>query len=126
MHTQINRMRITIDFHFVIGLRAGQGGDPFNRGTTRIFKDEFSDAREIRQCEFFHHLDQSTMPDLITGRERKDIAELHHKFKDKPYQANRTLGVLSKMFNLSEIWGLRPDGSNPCTKFCAEVSSRNV
>ena len=27
---------------------------------------------------------------------------------------NRTLGVLSKMFNLAELWGLRPDGSNPC------------
>lgn len=46
--------------------------------------------------------------------ERRDIAELHHRFRDKPYQANRTLGVLSKMFNLAEIWGLRPDGSNPC------------
>ena len=31
-----------------------------------------------------------------------------------PYQANRTLGVLSKMFSLAEVWGLRPDGSNPC------------
>lgn len=30
------------------------------------------------------------------------------------YQANRTLGVLSKLFNLAEIWGYRPDGSNPC------------
>ena len=46
--------------------------------------------------------------------ERKDIAALHQKHRDKPYQANRTLGVLSKMFNLAEIWGLRPDGSNPC------------
>jgi len=46
--------------------------------------------------------------------ERKDIADLHQKHRDKPYQANRTLGVLSKMFNLSEIWGMRPDGSNPC------------
>ena len=27
---------------------------------------------------------------------------------------DRTLGVLSKMFNLAEMWGLRPDGSNPC------------
>lgn len=50
----------------------------------------------------------------IVDVERKDIAELHQKYRDKPYQANRTLGVLSKMFNLSEIWGLRPDGSNPC------------
>ncbi|WND01704.1 hypothetical protein QGN29_09070 [Temperatibacter marinus] len=30
-----------------------------------------------------------------------------------PYQANRTLGVHSKMFNMAEEWGLRPDGSNP-------------
>lgn len=50
----------------------------------------------------------------VVDVERKDIAELHHKFRTKPYQANRTLGVLSKMFNLAEIWGLRPDGSNPC------------
>jgi integrase len=46
--------------------------------------------------------------------ERKDIAELHHNMRETPYQANRTLGVLSKMFNLAEVWGLRPDHSNPC------------
>ena len=46
--------------------------------------------------------------------QRKDIAELHHGLRDKPYQANRTLGVLSKMFNLAELWELRPDGTNPC------------
>lgn len=45
---------------------------------------------------------------------RADVAALHHAHRDKPYQANRTLGVLSKMFNLAEVWGLRPDGSNPC------------
>ena len=46
--------------------------------------------------------------------QRKDIAALHHGLRDKPYQANRTLGVLSKMFSLAEVWGWRPDGSNPC------------
>lgn len=50
----------------------------------------------------------------VTDIERKDIAELHHGLNHIPYQANRTLGVLSKMFNLAEVWGLRPDGSNPC------------
>ena len=45
---------------------------------------------------------------------RSDIAELHHALRETPYQANRTLGVLSKMFNLAEMWGWRPDGSNPC------------
>ncbi len=50
----------------------------------------------------------------VTDIERRDIAELHHSFSHIPYQANRTLGVLSKMFSLAEVWGLRPDGSNPC------------
>jgi len=45
---------------------------------------------------------------------RGDISQLHHRLRHIPYQANRVLGVLSKMFNMAEIWGLRPDGSNPC------------
>lgn len=50
----------------------------------------------------------------ILDVKRSDIAKLHHDMRHIPYQANRTLGVLSKLFNLSEVWGLRPDGSNPC------------
>jgi integrase len=45
---------------------------------------------------------------------RSDIAKLHHDLRETPYQANRTLAALSKIFNLAEVWGLRPDGSNPC------------
>ncbi|MBO6796956.1 site-specific integrase [Maricaulis sp.] len=44
---------------------------------------------------------------------RTDIADMHHKLRDKPYQANRVLAVISKMFSQAEVWGLRPDGSNP-------------
>ena len=45
---------------------------------------------------------------------RKDIANLHYRHRATPTQANRMLAVLSKLFNLAELWGLRPDGSNPC------------
>ena len=31
-----------------------------------------------------------------------------------PYQANCTHSVLSKMFDMAELWGLRSDGSNLC------------
>jgi integrase len=43
-----------------------------------------------------------------------DVAELHGSLSHIPYQANRTLGVLSKMMSLAEIWGLRDRHSNPC------------
>ena len=54
-------------------------------------------------------LGRQLVPDLT----RADVAMLHHKLRDRPYQANRSLAVLSKMMNLAEQWGLRQDGSNP-------------
>jgi integrase len=49
----------------------------------------------------------------VAGVTKADIARFHHDLRHIPYQANRNLEVISKMFNLSELWGLRPDGSNP-------------
>jgi site-specific recombinase XerD len=43
-----------------------------------------------------------------------DVAQLHGTLSHIPYQANRTLRVISKMMNLAEIWGLRDRHSNPC------------
>ena len=31
-----------------------------------------------------------------------------------PYAANRTLGILSAVFTAAELWGLRPERTNPC------------
>ena len=45
---------------------------------------------------------------------RTDVAKLHHAMKDKPYQANRCIALLSKFFNWTEKHGFRADGSNPC------------
>ncbi len=50
---------------------------------------------------------------LVTEVTRADVAKFHHDLRHIPYQANRCLEVISKMFNLAEIWGLRPDGTNP-------------
>jgi integrase len=45
---------------------------------------------------------------------RADVAKFMHGLRATPIQANRTFAALSKMMNLCEQWGLRPDGSNPC------------
>lgn len=70
------------------------------------------------QYEYRRSVELFINPEIGTRKvldiERRDIAELHQSLQHIPYQANRTLGVLSKMFNLAEVWGLRPDGSNPC------------
>jgi integrase len=70
------------------------------------------------QAEYKRSLEIFVKPVLGTFKigdvKRADISEFHHGLRDRPYQANRVLGVLSKMFNLTEVWGLRPDGSNPC------------
>ena len=65
-----------------------------------------------RSVKFF--IDPKIGTRKVVDIQRSDISELHHSMRETPYQANRTLGVLSKMFNLAELWGLRTDGSNPC------------
>ena len=49
----------------------------------------------------------------VTEVTRADVARIHHDLWHIPYDANRCLEIISKMFNLAEMWGLRPDGSNP-------------
>lgn len=44
---------------------------------------------------------------------RQDLETLHKHYQDTPYQANRALSLLSKMFNLAMSWGWRDD--NPAT-----------
>jgi integrase len=45
---------------------------------------------------------------------RADVVKLHHELRAAPIQANRVIGLLNRMLNLAERWGIRPDGSNPC------------
>ncbi len=94
--------------------------EPTMRDLGQRFLDEYvpvhckpSTAAEYRRS--VRLFVDATIGDLQVGQvQRKDIAALHHGLRDKPYQANRTLGVLSKMFSLAEVWGWRPDASNPC------------
>jgi len=50
----------------------------------------------------------------VTDIKQQDVTELNHGQSHISYNANRTLGVLQKMFNLAEAWCFRPDGSSPC------------
>ena len=47
---------------------------------------------------------------------REDVRELHYAMRTTPAMANRTLDLLSRMFNMAESWGLMPEGSNPCPR----------
>jgi integrase len=74
--------------------------------------------KERTATEYRRLFDRIIIPALGSKRigdvARPDVVRLHHAGRATPYQANRSLAVLSKMFNLAESWGLRPDGSNPC------------
>ena len=60
-------------------------------------------------------LDNIVLPKLgsqkVTAVGRREIEGLHAAMQDRPYQANRVLALLSKMFNLAVQWGWR--GDNP-------------
>ncbi len=49
----------------------------------------------------------------VTEVTRADVAKIHHDLRHVPYDANRCIEIISKMFNLAEMWGLRPEATNP-------------
>ncbi|MES2985315.1 MAG: site-specific integrase [Pseudomonadota bacterium] len=64
------------------------------------------------------HLIQKHIIPYFAGRKiteitSRDICEFQYHHRNTRTQANRLLELLSKMFNLAEIWGLRESG-NPC------------
>ena len=77
-----------------------------------------SHCKPSTEAEYRRNIDLFILPALqhlrVADVTRADVADLHHAHRKIPYQANRTLGVLSVMFNQAEIWGLRPEGTNPC------------
>jgi integrase len=85
----------------------------------RFYRDHvLMRCKPSTQAEYRRSIDLFIKPALgpfkIVDVMRADVSKLHSDMHAKPYQANRTLGVLSKLFNLTEVWGLRTDGSNPC------------
>ena len=60
-----------------------------------------ADVNDLEPCAGEHHALDSDVD---------DPGALHHAMRSTPGAANRTLALLSKMFNLAEKWGLRPDG----------------
>jgi len=69
-------------------------------------------------CDDRAMLDKIILPTLggkkVESISRRDIEALHVVMKDRPYQANRVLSLLSKMFNLAVDWKWRPD--NPAKR----------
>lgn len=45
-----------------------------------------------------------------------DIHKFHAARYSTPRQANLIVAVCSKVFNLAELWEMRPEGSNPCRR----------
>ena len=50
----------------------------------------------------------------VSEIQRKHILQFQYGLRDMPTVANRTVDILVKMFNLAELWEMRPPGQNPC------------
>ena len=89
-----------------------QLGERFLKQHVAIHCKSSTQGEYKRSVELF--LDPFFASQRVRSVTPADVAELHSSLSHIPYQANRTLGVLSKMMNLAETWGLRDKHSNPC------------
>lgn len=98
----------------------GTSCGPYRRRAMRALPDRTcrSETEAASRNRLSAHSELHVLPRLATRKAadvtRHEIVRLHHELRSTPYSANRVLALLSKMFNLAEAWGIRPDGSNPC------------
>ncbi len=70
----------------------------------------------MRHCR--HILDRHLLPALGNlrlgelGRER--VAALQYALHETPAMANKAVDMLSRLFHMAELWGVAPEGGNPC------------
>ncbi|MEO9336779.1 tyrosine-type recombinase/integrase [Mesorhizobium sp. SB112] len=94
--------------------------------TMKEFGQRFLDEHVASHCKASTHAEYKRSVELFINPKlgshriiditRADVVEMHQSMKETPYQANRTLGVLSVMFTVAHTWGVRTDGVNPCWK----------
>jgi len=99
--------------------QAGKKAETMSEMCAKFLAEHVEIKRKGRTADEYRRLiDKIVLPELgskkVKDIVRQDVAKLHHKLQATPYQANRVLAVLSKLFNLAEAWGIRPDGTNPC------------
>lgn len=84
------------------------------------FMEDYSKQRNkpSTQKGYQSVIDRNIIPMIgrlkVRDVKRPDIAGMMRKMAHKPADANRTFGVMRRMFNLAEVWGYRSDGTNPC------------
>lgn len=104
------------------GERDRRKASPTMKEFGQRFLDEHvaSHCKPSTQAEYKRSVELFINPKLGSHRiidvTRADVVEMHQSLKATPYQANRTLGVLSIMFSVAHTWGVRTDGMNPCWK----------
>ncbi|MBU6373659.1 MAG: site-specific integrase [Alphaproteobacteria bacterium] len=86
------------------------------------FLDNHVDAKRKAATQRLYRqvLEQHVAPALGTRRaadiKRTDIARLHAKMRESPYQANRMLAIMGSLYAFSERRAFTPEGFNPARK----------
>lgn len=86
---------------------------------TKFIEDYSKPKNRPRTVESYQgYIDRHIVPNLgvlkVRDVTRSDVSTLITRMKKTPVTANRVLACLRKMFNMSEVWGFREDGTNPC------------
>ena len=101
-------------------LEAGPGGGPTVGDLARRWMEEHVAVRCKPRTAGMYRLilDKHLLPALgrtpALALTHERVAALHHSMRATPSMANRTLDVLSRLWNAAEDRGRVPEASNPC------------
>lgn len=92
--------------------RMGQLFERYLEEHARRHKKPSSVSNDVRMIK--QHLKPALGAKKVADVTRQDVGRVKNNLVSTPYEANRSIALLSKMMNLAEAWDWRSQGSNPC------------
>lgn len=87
----------------------------------RFLAEHVEPKRKARTADFYRDiLDRIVVPEIGSTKANKltrgRVAQLHHKLRETPFQANRVLATIGSMYTFADRVGIVPDGFNPARR----------
>ena len=105
-----------------------EGGPTVAETAVRYLDEHVAVRCKPRTAEMYRlTIEKHILPALgdmpLAEIEREHVANLHYKLREVPTMANRVVDTLSRVYGMAEVWGVAPEGVNPC-RFAVKYKER--
>lgn len=90
--------------------------DVWNRFDTDILPSRKPTTAKEYRSQWENLIEPKFGKQRVEAITTSEVDRFHKSLRGSPYRANRVLALFRRLMSLAEAWGMRPPGTNPCSR----------